>query len=237
MAVEHGDRFLSESWQMRDAFEGMNSAYPELRQENPELISIHVFKLATYHYTMAGFSWLANRSNDPYLEERGTTAWWAAQQGVVEINSANDIRKAASARLKLKKGETLSFDMRWPQLVTQPFEGDFIQKGGVVVFLPFNMIGQAQRDPMRTVAKIAALASQISDFVNDRYHYPDEVLQRKVATYAHVLGRVSRLYPNFELNLSEQELLKDFPDGIDSLPPYMVQKGMNGNQIPNYWRN
>ena len=237
MSVEQGDRFLSQSWQMRDAFEEIDNLYPQLQPVKfLDAKSFQTMQSATHDYVFAGISWLANRSNDPYLEEIGTTAWWVGQQRVVPMVPVNDIQKAAFNR-GFSKEQALSMLPFMPLQITQPFGEGNVQVGAATVLLPFNIVFEARKSPIQALAKIASMASQMSDYVNDRYDYPNEVAQRGVASYAHILDKASRLYDDFKLRPDEQEILEYFPDGIDSLPDYMRSPGINGNQISNFRMN
>jgi len=239
MAVEQGNDFLSQSWQMKDAFQKMNYSYPGLLSELMDEIPLRpqVWKRATLDYVLAGLAWFANRSDDPYLGEIGTTALQLEQQQVIPLIPVDDIQKALR-QWGFDEEEVARANPLWPLQITQPFEGGLIQKGGATAFLPFTTVFEAQEYPIRALGKIATLASQMSDFINNRFKNPVAMAKKGVASYIYVLGKAHQMYPDFALSPNERKILSDFfPDGIDLLPEYMRGHRIDGNQIPNYRLN
>jgi|GEM_PF-3319936 len=239
MAVEHGDRFLSQSWQMKDVFEQANMNHRATIIRNQESGAQHDMSGIMSSYVYAGFAWLANRSNSPYLQEIGTTAWHMCSQNYVGLRAFYDIEPAAQRGL-IDPNSLPFVDPTWPHF-RYGFETDktgIIEYEAAEVLLPYNLLQQALSNPIDTLAKLAHTASRINDIAIGRYDTFDiEMSLRATATYAEILGRGTRLYPELVLTDKQQEILEHFPNGFETMKKNMRGRGMNGNQIPNYWRN
>ncbi|MDP4010965.1 MAG: hypothetical protein Q8P72_01935 [Candidatus Roizmanbacteria bacterium] len=237
MAVEQGNNFLSQSWQMKDAFEHAHRMYESWNiRDLSKASKKNMLKVTTCNYVLAGFSWFANRSNDQHLEEIGTTAWWLTRQYVVRFSPVSDVRVAA-VQDGLDPRIASRCDPRSPlRMAIVNNDSPGIELFGIKVFLPFSLCEQAQGEPIGILASIANLASQLHDFGTGRY-LSDNVNLRGRATHAHVLGKASRLYPDIALTAAQEEMIQEFPFGIHSLTPHSENPVFNGNQIPNYWKN
>jgi len=160
-----------------------------------------------------------------------------SQQGIIPLIPVEDVRYAAY-QFGYDSEIAYNHDPSWPFPITQVIKAPpKIEKFGSMVYIPFNLCEQAQENPIATLAKLAGLASQLSDYGNGRYRYQGNIILRGMATYAQVLGKASRLYPDFALTPSQERLIAQFPYGITSLSPHEQEPDINGNQIPNYWKN
>ena len=160
-------------------------------------------------------------------------------QNIVGLRALHNI--VPVAQRGLVDPRSLPFvDPSWPHF-RYGFDTDvtgIIKYEGAEVLLPYNLLGQALSDPIHTLAKLAHTASKINDIAIGRYESDDiSTHLRATATYAEVLGKGYRLYPDLILTDEQQEVLEYFPDGIKTLPKEIRRKGINGNQISNYWKN
>jgi len=160
-------------------------------------------------------------------------------QNIVGLRALHNI--VPVAQRGLVDPRSLPFvDPSWPHF-RYGFDTDvtgIIKYEGAEVLLPYNLLGQALSDPIHTLAKLAHTASKINDIAIGRYESDDiSTHLRATATYAQVLGKASRLYPDFALTPSQERLIAQFPYGITSLSPHEQEPDINGNQIPNYWKN
>ena len=100
MPVEAGDRYLVRDKSMLKAFAFALDSNDDLigpigTAEQLQQLSIDESNNVLTPAIIAGISYLANRAPDDYLQEVGTIAWWATDQGFVRKFTSDNMRKTA----------------------------------------------------------------------------------------------------------------------------------------------
>lgn len=83
-----------------------------------------------------------------------------------------------------------------------------------IIFVPPKWNELLQRDPVFQVGALVFVGSQVVDFYNERL-YEGVIMQIRARAYeAEYLREIQRMSPKYALNEYQEELLRQFPDGL-----------------------
>ena len=242
MAVEDGNSFLGPSNKAVDAFAAINTRCPFTIRAAPEAAAIPLteYAQATTAYFTAGIAFLANRTDNDYLEKVGTSAWnGVAQERVVFVSSIDMITTATEFGFPPNVVDMIKAKKNKPHaLISAKRSGESEIEEGMIIFFPPEFMITCQTNPIDALGQVAYLASHIRDFVNNRHLIdPQNMEQRAHATEAHFLRYALQQNSHFELNDNSRRLLSYFPNGIDSLPVSLRYQGNTGSEAQNFKSN
>ncbi len=231
MPIEAANQYLPQSNRMVDAFDLVIKQHFTIGKtlEDIRKASMEKIAQAAADFFTAGVAYLANRGHDSYIQEVGTTTWWAVNQQRV-LPALTDDMIAAAIHLGVP-----------PQLAStySSNDGPYVlflgNRHGIelieaaYVLLPPQFVVKAQVKPVEALATMAWIGSQVRDMVNGRVLLDQQNINRRArATESHFLLRVIEENPDIELADMHKRTLKLFPKGINSLPTGVWYKGNIG---------
>lgn len=230
MPVEDGNFHLPQGESMMDAFVVPTQKHFTVGRTIEEVYQSPwgEVALATEDFFTAGVAYLANRGHDAYMQEVGTTTWWAVNQkqaiaalarspleAAIQLGaSADDVRKVGH-----QPGEPyVLFAENRQGIVTVEF---------AFTLMPPEFIVKAQNRQVEALATMAWISSQVRDLANGRIRIdPEHVLARAHATEAHFLLHAREKHPDIELASEYIWTLDKYPEGLYSLPRDVRYKGL-----------
>ena len=167
-------------------------------------------------YVTASVAYFANYSEDPVLEDIGTTAWHAINQQRVLTVYAEDAR-AGAYHSGLPAKYALQLLPEEPNFAV--YRNKQTEEMFGVIVVPPQFIERANTSPIEALAAMLSMLSQIRDFETGRtFTEPQMTHQRAGAIEADFLLHQLHQNPNFELSPIYQNILDRFPQGINTLP-------------------
>lgn len=234
MSVEAGNNFLPQKDNPSNAFDVINHRYPGLGYTLAEisLFSLVDLKPVAGDYFTAAVAYLANRGQDAYLQEVGTTVWWMVNQKRAATALTNDMFSAA---LQLGVPPRIARDNftnnHEPHICYVLNKSGPIESEMAIVLMPMDYIYLAKNKPIEALGTMAWIGSQVRDMANGRFVIdPEHVETRAEATEAHFLKEAIRRHPETVLSADSQIVLRRYPQGIASLSPSLRYKGDTGEK-------
>lgn len=229
MAVPEAEKYLPKELEASHAFDEVNRWH--LGANTLDILAslplTRIHRVAS-DYITTSVAYFANHTDDKLLEEVGTTAWHAINQGRALTAYCDDLRAGA-----------IEFGMP-PQyaLALKPEEPSFLIVGKVrervmdetaIALIPPHLIVRAQQKPVEALAAMAFILSQIRDFSNGRKYIDRELsIPRSIAIEAQFLLSALREQPDLQLAPIYRETLTRYPHGTDDLPARARYKGTTG---------
>lgn len=216
MSIEDGNSYLTETREMTGAYSAMDSRY-FLLGDSLEAIKSHPIERLqgpASDYLSTGIAFLANRVNDPLIEEVGTTAYKAMNRQLARIGFTNSIA-GAFMQLNFPREQVL-------EAIKVPNEPYFVvmgnekQKFGLVFISP-DFIYKARTHPIEALASTAWIASQIRDLANGRIPGDLRVNDRSEAIEAQFLHLAFKENPDAAIGPLYKEKMEKYPHGLESL--------------------
>lgn len=167
-------------------------------------------------YVTASVAYFANHSDDPILEDVGTTAWHAINKRRVLTAYADDARVGA-----IRCGLPPQFARR--VLPDEPNFGVYKNRetqtyyGAIVI--PPQFIERAGKKPVESLAALLSMLSQVRDLERGKLFTDTKMAkQRSWAIESEFLLQQLKQKPDLELGPIYKEVIRRFPEGIKSLP-------------------
>ncbi|OGY19283.1 MAG: hypothetical protein A3A65_04135 [Candidatus Chisholmbacteria bacterium RIFCSPLOWO2_01_FULL_49_14] len=235
MSVKEADKYLPESRGITDAFEAVKMKHFTIKDSAEEIrqIPIERLRLAASDYFTAGVAFLANRGHDEYMQEVGTTTWWAVNQKLVVVAMTEDMREAAILLgVPPRVARTFYSKDDEPHVIFASSRESGTQREVAFILMPPEFIVKAQSRPIEALATMAWLCSQVRDMANGRLYIDREhFTERAEATEAHFLFEAIEHHPETQLAPEYRNSMELYPQGINSLPRTIIYRGMSGTEF------
>jgi len=232
MPIEAANQYLPPSGRMKDAFNYVIQQHFSVGKTIEEVMKAPWEKVgqATGDFFTAGVAYLANKGNDSYLQEIGTTMWLAVnQKRVLPVLSGNMI--AAAIQLGVPPETAVRAYVR----NDEPYVLFLGKRQGIqmleaaYVLMPPHFIVKAQEKPVEALATMAWIGSHIRDMVNGRLTIdPGNFSIRAQATESHFLLHGVEENPHLKLAETYKEVMELYPQGVNNLSPNVLYKSAPG---------
>lgn len=219
------ERYFSELPGAQHAFDKINQLYFRTHslEDLRALPSQRAAEIAG-EYMMTAIAYLANGTEDPYLEELGTTAWHTLMDRKIEFQGASDTHKGLDA-IGLPHFKTVVAEDQVAFLMQTYPDGLHVSQRGILI-VPLHFVIQAQQDSLGALSQVVSQLSLMRDFANHRAAESQERIgQRLGASQAQFWLNVHREQPGITLNRGVVAELRRYPEGIRSLPERIQYRG------------
>lgn len=229
MTIPEANIYLSkEDYSIPAAYDTVKLKYSSVILPVDEMFRLHPesrIAKAAGDYFSAGVAYLANRGADHMLQSIGTDAWTAVNKKKAQIALTTNML-AASIELGLPPSIAVKAspknDEPYILFITKK-EGRAIMQEGYVL-IPPELLLKANSNPVEALATMVFLCSQLRDLLHGRLDM-EQQYTRAVAAESHFLIDAVKKYPNIPVSEVYLQMMDDFPEGINSLPPGVWYSG------------
>lgn len=233
MPVEEANQHIPKGDRMTHAFDVIKTQHPFTTRLHTDIRDYPLERVghAIGGFFTAGVAFLANRGHDNVIREAATITWHAtgSEQALVLVT---DNIIAASIAL----GIPPDFAFNNASGNNEPHVVFIAERSGKLsaeigyILMPPEFMVRVVKKPVRALASIAWICSQVRDLVNGRLIIDQPYINERALAYeAHFLLEAIRRYPNLTLTADDQIALSRYPQGVLSLPDTLRYKGISSS--------
>lgn len=232
MPVEFGDSYLLGDRSPQNAFGfalGMNKAiFSKINNlEDTRKISIDDSSEVLGIALTSGMAYLANRGPDQLIQEIGEISWCAINSGLVRTTTSDNMPETA---VKFKYKQPVVDKLKNSTAV------EFIHQSKIAHLLTHpDFLLTIKNGPIDALGNLVQVFSTIRDFVNYRDKIDGTALvnHRAKAIRSHFLQTVAKKNNYDIVDPSSQEIIRQYPLGLNSLPANALYQGITQQQFIN----